>query len=253
MGGNESTSLIPSERIERRILLLRGQHVMLAADLAELYDVPTKALNQAVRRNLRRFPADFMFQLTWEEARALSRSQFVTLKRGQNPKYRPYAFTEHGVAMLASVLRSDRAVDVNIAIVRAFVALRRFLSSQVELARRLQDLERKVGAQGLQIRKVYDLIRQLMAPPSDVDGSHNPQESGGRLLLTAHRRRARSVWFLSRRFIGGSVSRRRLRRLVPPPPRALPPGRRAPPDETTGNEKGRGPVMLASSRASPSQ
>src|SRR5262249_49552079 len=146
-----------------------GQHVMLDADLAELYDVPTKALNQAVKRNRARFPGDFMFQLTWAETRELSRSQIVTLKRGLNPKYRPYAFTEHGVAMLSSVLRSKKSIAVNIAVVRTFVALRRFLSSEVPFARRLRELERRVGAHGVQIRKVYDLIRQLMAPPTEEE------------------------------------------------------------------------------------
>ncbi|OGY51693.1 MAG: hypothetical protein A3J59_00245 [Candidatus Buchananbacteria bacterium RIFCSPHIGHO2_02_FULL_56_16] len=120
-----SQFFIPSERIERAILLIRGHKVMLAEDLARLYEVPTKVLNQAVRRNLQRFPADFMFQLTWEETRLL-RSQIVTLdeaatttgsRRGRHPKYRPYVFTELGVAMLSSVLRSERAIQVNIEII----------------------------------------------------------------------------------------------------------------------------------------
>jgi len=108
-----SQQLVPAEIIAQKILLIRGQKVMLDRDLARLYAVQTKALNQAVKRNLDRFPEDFMFQLAWEEVQHVSRSQIVTLKRGQNPKCRPYAFTEQGVAMLSSVLRSKRAVQVN--------------------------------------------------------------------------------------------------------------------------------------------
>ncbi len=152
---------IPIERITRAILLIRGHKVMLDTDLAELYDVETKALNQAVKRNRGRFPADFMFQLTWEEAEK-SRSQIVTLKLGENVKYRPYAFTEQGVAMLSSVLRSERAVLVNIEIMRAFVQLRQMLSSHADLARKLAALEKKYDAQ---FKIVFDAIRELTAPP----------------------------------------------------------------------------------------
>jgi len=158
---------IPVERIERQIFLIRGHKVMLDNDLAELYAVPTKALNQAVTRNLERFPEDFMFQLTWEESRALLRSQFVTLKRGQNIKYRPRAFTEQGVAMLSSVLRSQRAVAVNIAIMRAFVRLREVLATHKDLARRMADLEREQKAQGSQITDVFKAIQKLLEPPKD--------------------------------------------------------------------------------------
>jgi hypothetical protein len=131
-------SLVPLERIERAIVVLRGHKVMLDSDLATLYDVKTKVLNQAVGRNIERFPEDFMFQLTEEEAIRL-RSQIVTLKtrRGQHRKYLPYAFTEQGVAMLSSVLRSTRAVQVAIEIMRTFVRLRRMVASNAELARRL--------------------------------------------------------------------------------------------------------------------
>ena len=153
--------VIPVERITRSILLIRGQKVMLATDLAELYDVGTKALNQAVKRNRERFPGDFMFQLTWEEAEN-PRSQIVTLKPGENIKYRPYAFTEQGVAMLSSVLRSERAVRVNVEIMRAFVHLRQMLSSNADLARKLAALEKKYDAQ---FKVVFDAIRELMAPP----------------------------------------------------------------------------------------
>jgi hypothetical protein len=156
-----ATSIVPAERIERAILLIRGRKAMLDADLAVLYGVPTKVLNQAVRRNLERFPEDFMFQLTWKEARELSRSQIVTLKRGLNPKYRPIVFTEQGVAMLSGVLRSGRAIAVNIAIMRAFVRLRAILSSHVELSRRLDELERKSDAQ---FKVVFDSLRKLILP-----------------------------------------------------------------------------------------
>jgi ORF6N domain len=149
--------------IEQAIIHLRGQSVLLDRDLAVLYRVDTKTLNQAVRRNRSRFPLDFMFQLTWDEAQTVSRSQTVTLKQGKNPKYRPYGFTEQGVAMLSSVLRSNQAIEVNIAIMRAFVRLRQVIASHAGLARKLDDLEAKYDAQ---FRVVFDAIRALMeAPP----------------------------------------------------------------------------------------
>ena len=156
-------SVIPSERIESRIVLLRGQKVMLDSELAELYGVATKVLIQAIKRNIERFPADFMFQLTVEEADLL-RSQIVTLKtgRGRHRKYLPYAFTEQGVAMLSSVLRSKRAVRVNVEIMRTFVRLRQMLASNTDLARKLATLEKKYDAQ---FRVVFDAIRELMVPP----------------------------------------------------------------------------------------
>jgi hypothetical protein len=143
--------------------VIRGHRVILDSDLAELYEVEIKVLNQAVKRNIARFPDDFMFQLTAEEAARL-RSQIVTLKagRGEHRKYLPYAFTEQGVAMLSSVLHSDRAVHVNIEIMRAFVRLRQMLASNVELARKLASLERKYDAQ---FKVVFDAIRELMTPP----------------------------------------------------------------------------------------
>jgi phage regulator Rha-like protein len=151
------------EQVERNILLIRGHRVMLDTDLAILYGVPIRTLNQAVKRNASRFPPDFMFQLTVEEAAAL-RSQFVTLKtgRGQHRKYRPYAFTEQGVAMLSSVLHSERAIQVNIAIMRAFVQLREMIGSNKGLARRLNELEKKYDSQ---FRVVFEAIRELMAEP----------------------------------------------------------------------------------------
>jgi len=155
--------VIPVERITRAILLIRGQKVMLDEALAALYEVEVKVLNQAVGRNAGRFPADFMFQLTTEES-AFLRSQFVTLKTGsgRHRKYLPYAFTEQGVAMLSSVLRSARAVRVNIEIMRAFVQLRQMLSSNADLARKLAALEKKYDAQ---FKVVFDAIRELTAPP----------------------------------------------------------------------------------------
>jgi hypothetical protein len=157
--------LIPSGRIVQSIHALRGHKVILDSELAELYGVATKALNQAVKRNRERFPEDFMFRLTVDETSKLNRSQFVTLKRGENLKYRPYAFTEQGVAMLSSVLRSERAVKVNIAIMRAFVALRESLETNRELARKFAELQKHVGKHDEEIAAIIDAIRQLMAPP----------------------------------------------------------------------------------------
>ncbi|MGE4159388.1 MAG: ORF6N domain-containing protein [Planctomycetota bacterium] len=151
--------LIPVERIERAIFVLRGLKVMLDEDLAVLYGVSVKVLNQAVKRNAGRFPEDFMIQLTEKEAARL-RSQFVTSKRGRGGRrYSPYAFTEQGVAMLSSVLKGERAVQVNIEIVRAFVRLRQLLHSHADLARKVGLLEKKYDAQ---FRSVFDAIRQLM-------------------------------------------------------------------------------------------
>jgi phage regulator Rha-like protein len=157
---------IPTDRIEKAILLIRGHKVMLDRDLAELYGVATKALNQAISRNRKRFPEDFMFRLTAEETKVL-RSQFVTLEtgRGKHRKYLAYAFTEQGVAMLSSVLRSDRAIEVNIAIMRAFVRLRGLLTAHKELARKFEDMERKVSEHDEHFRIVFEAIRQLMSPP----------------------------------------------------------------------------------------
>jgi hypothetical protein len=159
---------VPMERIERLIHLVRGEKVMLDADLAELYGVTTSALNQAVRRNASRFPDDFMFRLSSDEAEVLlrSRSQSVTLKRGQNLKHLPHAFTEQGVAMLSSVLRSERAVQVNVAIMRAFVGLRRMLADNRALAIKLAEMDRKLEGHDQAIRSLFDAIRELMDPPT---------------------------------------------------------------------------------------
>ncbi|MBI4430325.1 MAG: ORF6N domain-containing protein [Candidatus Omnitrophica bacterium] len=152
------------QSLESRIHLTRGHKVMLSHDLAKLYGVEVRSLLQAVKRNKERFPADFMFQLTWEEAEN-SRSQFVILKHGKNIKYRPYAFTEQGVAMLSSVLRSKKAVQVNIAIMRAFVKIRHILSTHKELASKLERLERKSEKHDGEIRTIFEAIRQLMRVP----------------------------------------------------------------------------------------
>ncbi len=160
-------AVVPVERIESRILLIRGHKVMLDADLAGLYGVETKALTRAVRRNLDRFPDDFMFQLDAEEFANLRR-QFGTSSQWGGRRYPPYAFTEQGVAMLSSVLRSKRAVLVNIEIMRAFVRLRRMLASHADPQRRLDDLERKYDAK---FKVVFEAIRQLMIPP---EKKHQP-------------------------------------------------------------------------------
>jgi hypothetical protein len=160
MADKKTEVIISMDRIAEIILLIRGQKVMLDSDLAELYGVETKVLIQAVKRNLARFPEDFMFQLTQQEHTNL-RSQIVTSKRGGR-RYPPYAFTEQGVAMLSSVLRSERAIYVNIAIMRAFVQLRQLLASNTELSRKLAALERKYDAQ---FKVVFDAIRELMTPP----------------------------------------------------------------------------------------
>ena len=152
---------LPMERVEDRILSIRGHRVMLDADLAELYGVPTKRLNEAVRRNAARFPEDFMFQLTADEAEIL-RSQFATSNGRGGRRYIPYAFTELGVAMLSSVLNSERAVLVNIAIMRAFVRLREMAASHKDVLLRLDEME---GKYDRQFKVVFDAIRALMEPP----------------------------------------------------------------------------------------
>jgi len=165
MGDNRMSSddvLIPLERIQCSIIQLRGERVMLDADLATLYGVEIRVLVQAVKRNIERFPDDFMFQLTTDEY-AFLRSQIVTLKggRGQHRKYMPYAFTEQGVAMLSSVLRSPQAVQVNIEIMRTFVKLRAMTADNKALARRLHKLEEKYDKQ---FAVVFDAIREMMSP-----------------------------------------------------------------------------------------
>jgi len=162
--------LIPAERIENRIFLIRGQKVMLDGDLAELYGINKKVLNQAVSRNVDRFPDDFMFKLTNEEAQIL-KSQFVTsslpsINAGWGGVRKlPRVFTEPGVAMLSSVLRSKRAINVNIAIMRAFIHLRQIISSHQGLANKIDELEKKYSKHEIEISSVFKLLRQIMDPP----------------------------------------------------------------------------------------
>jgi ORF6N domain len=175
-----SKEIIPTEQIALRIRHFRGEKVLLDFDLAALYGVETRALNQAVRRNADRFPADFMFQLSSEETETLSQlvtpsvaghdvsnSSQTVMSPGKyrGKRYRPYAFTEQGVAMLSSVLNSESAVKMNIAIMRAFVQLRRALETNRELARRFSELERRIDKHDAEIAAILEAIRQLMAPP----------------------------------------------------------------------------------------
>jgi phage regulator Rha-like protein len=155
--------IVPVEVIERKIYLIRGEKVMLSSDLAELYGVEPKVLIQAVKRNIERFPEDFMFQLSDQEFANL-KSQIVTSSWGGIRRANPYAFTEQGVAMLSSVLRSKQAVQVNIAIMRAFVKLREILSTNKELALKLAQLERKIEKHDEEIKLIFDAIRELMTP-----------------------------------------------------------------------------------------
>ncbi len=160
--------------IERRIYLMRGQKIMLDAHLAELYEVPTKRLNEAVKRNADRFPEDFMFQLAGEEAEEMKRSQFATgSQKHRDPRFAPYAFTELGVAMLSSVLKSERAVQMNILIMRAFVKLRELLATNTELARKIEHIEasqkqhsRVLREHGSILVSVVQDIQRIKNPPT---------------------------------------------------------------------------------------
>jgi hypothetical protein len=158
--------VIPARRIAQSIHVLRGQKMILDWELAQLYGVTAKVLNQAVKRNRDRFPDDFMFRLNAAEVSDPNWSQFVTSSSKHRGKvYRPYTFTEQGVAMLSTVLRSERAVKVNIAIMRAFVQLRETLETNRELAQKFNELEQRVGKHDQEIAAIIDAIRQLMAPP----------------------------------------------------------------------------------------
>ena|SRR2546422_1879071 len=162
----QGRQIILLEQIEPRILLVRGQKIVLDRDLAELYGVATKRLNQQVQRNLHRFPEDFMFQLSSAETEAL-RLQNATSKTGRGGRrFRPYAFTEHGAIMAASVLNTPRAIEVSVFVVRAFVKLREWIASHKELAQKLAEVERKVSSHDEAIRSLVVAIRQLMAPPA---------------------------------------------------------------------------------------
>ena len=159
-------ALLPPPRIDHRILTIRGERVMIDADLAELYGVPTKALNQAVRRNAARFPEDFMFRLEAAEIEALNRSQFVTgSQKHRDPRFPPYAFTEHGAIQAANVLNSARAAEMSVHVVRAFVRLRGMVTANRALARKLDELERKVSSHDQAIVGLIEAIRRLTTPP----------------------------------------------------------------------------------------
>ncbi len=156
-------TMVTTESIERKIYIIRGTKVMLDNDLAELYGVTTKVLLQAVKRNKKRFPSDFMFQLKYQDV-AVLRSQTVTLKtgRGEHRKYVAYVFTEQGVSMLSGILNSDRAIEVNIQIMRAFVKLREMISTNKDLSKKLEELEKKYDSQ---FKIVFDAIRALVSQP----------------------------------------------------------------------------------------
>ena len=166
-------ALIPQETIESKIFSIRGKRVMLDRDLAVLYGVETKYLKRQVNRNIERFPDDFMFQLTGEEYKSL-RYQFGTLKRGEHAKYFPYAFTEQGVAMLSSVLKSKRAIQVNIQIMRAFIKLKEMLSTHKDLKQKVEKMEKKYD---YQFKIVFDAIKQLLEPPVVPKGKIGFQKS----------------------------------------------------------------------------
>lgn len=166
---SDETALITLDLIERKIYVVREQKVMLDSDLAKLYGVATKIFNQAVGRNLQRFPEDFRFQLTVGEFESL-RSQFVTSNEGRGGRrYMPYVFTEQGVAMLSGVLNSERAVQVNIGIMRAFVGMRKMLLTNEEVGKKLVEIENKLGNHDENFKKVFTAIRLLMNPPDKSD------------------------------------------------------------------------------------
>lgn len=171
---SKSFAVMPIERIQRAIYFIRGEKVMLDADLAPLYGVTTGNLNKAVKRNLQRFPSDFMFQLNAAETESLIFQTGRSKGRGGR-RHCPYAFTEQGVAMLSSVLRTERAVQVNIAVMRAFVQLRKIMGSHAELARKLTDLEQRIEGHDTAIRSLFEAIRQLMEPPKS---DQPPKEIG---------------------------------------------------------------------------
>lgn len=162
---------ISDSLIESRIYLIRGKKVMLDSDLAEMYGVATKALKQAVNRNWDRFPEDFMFELNVEESGTLSRSQNVTLKRGENLKYLPYVFTEHGVLMLSSVLRSPKAVQVNIQIMRVYSKMKELLQTNKDILLKLEQLERKVEKHDEDVVIIFNYLKQLVAAPEQQRAS----------------------------------------------------------------------------------
>src|SRR2546422_5986651 len=181
--------LIPTEQIERAIFLIRGHKVMLDADLARLYGVTVGRLNEAVKRNIKKFPSDFMFQLTFQELRGL-RSQIAISKKGRGGRrYAPYAFTEHGAIMAANVLNSRRAVQMSVYVVRAFVKLRTILGTHKELDKKLAELERRMDSHDTHIQSLLEAIRRLMAPEPPIPAaSASAPRQGDRLLFPHHRK-----------------------------------------------------------------
>jgi len=177
MKGKYDEIVIADEYIIGKIFSVRGKQVMLSSDLAELYQVETKALNQQVRRNISKFPARYMFQLTKEEFSRL-RSQNVTLKRGQHLKYLPYAFTEHGILMLSSVLKSERANRVNIFIIDTFIRLREILSINKDVLIQLEKLQTKVEDHDSRLSAVFEYLRQLEQTKQDEEGFRNRKRIG---------------------------------------------------------------------------
>ena len=166
MAAKKTPALVTS-RIDHRILVIRSERVMLDADLAELYGVPTKVLNQAVKRNIARFPDDFMFRLKPTEVETLNRSQLVTgSQKHRDPRFPPYAFTEHGAIMAATVLNSVRAVETSVYVVRAFVRMREIIAQNREIAKKLAALERRIDSQDETIVEIVQVIRQLTTAPS---------------------------------------------------------------------------------------
>jgi hypothetical protein len=166
MASSRSAAFVPVEHITRSILVLRGQKVLLDAELAGLYGVSTKRLNEQVKRNAERFPEDFLFRLRSDEVEALNRSHFATgSQKHRDPRFPPYAFTEHGAIMAATVLNSPRAVEMSVYVVRAFVKLRELLASNTALARKLDELERKYQHHDDAIKAILSAIRELMNPP----------------------------------------------------------------------------------------
>jgi hypothetical protein len=163
---NKGADLIPVERVQNVIFLIRGEKVMLDSHLAELYRVETRLLIQAVKRNADRFPEDFIFLLTPQEVTNLRSQIVISSSAHGGRRYQPYVFTEQGVAMLSSVLRSKRAAQVNVAIMRAFVSLRRLLATNEALASKLAELERRLEGHDQAIKSLFDAIRELMAPPA---------------------------------------------------------------------------------------
>ena len=161
---SDDGAVVAYEAIEQRILVLRGQKVMLDGDLAQLYGVTTKRLNEQIKRNLMRFPEDFMFQLTAQEA-SFMRSQFATASK-RNVGHRPFAFTEHGAIMAASVLNSPQAIEASVHVVRAFVRMRQAIETHREWARKLEELETQVGTHDEEIQLIFKALKQLMAEPA---------------------------------------------------------------------------------------